>query len=250
MEKSNGQLGQQIILASNKEAIIGAWKSFKPMFAMFISSVESASSFHDEFIADTIDGYRLELLKTGQSDVAMGDNVLQESPYTTRLRPVTDISTFNSQKDVFLTKAVYRAIDVTLTGNTDQDTQIIADIESSLSLSNDSYVQSRFRFAEIGNWQPNFFRPHLQTKSVSNVFSTFGSSNFGEKRNKGDLSIGPMLPYEYEPPMPIWIGPLLAEPDCLQVYCGAGQIVEDTVTHELKIQRYPVVAYFEFLGVK
>lgn len=231
------------VVFGNKSAILEAWEGFEPLFATFISSTDTASIQDDDFIANTPDGYLLELLKCGQADAAMGTGALITAPYTTRLRAVTDVSLLGGDnKKVFLTKAIYRAFDVTLTGNVDQDTDTLDAIEGSLTTMNDAYVQSRFRFAEIGGWEPNYFHPHLAVRSSTNIFQTLSSSNFGKKSNKGDLSIGRSLPFCYEPPIPILLKGLKNVFDALQVYAMAGQWIDG------KIQRYPVLAEFEFIG--
>lgn len=228
------------------------WNRNTSLFATFISSTETANTQSNTHVADSINGGRLELLKGGQSATTMGTNVLTSSPYSTRMRPVTDISNFNAFDVLYLVKADFRVYDTTLTGDANQDAQILTEIEGSLTTyANDAYVQSRFRLAEIGGWQPNFFRPSLRFKEGPDVFGSSGTSNFGTKSNKGDLSIGFPMPYEFHPPTPFNMG---AKPqnveDALEFYAGCGQLVYDTVAAAFKIQRYPVYAHLEFLGAK
>lgn len=237
------------VVIGDKAKVLEMWSNNVPLFALFMSSVESANEQTEGHVASTIIGAKTALLAAGQAATSMGTNALTSSPYSTRMRPLNDISNLSNFAKIFLTKIHFRALDVTLTGDAGQDAQILTEIEDSLIIV-DSYVQSRFRFAEIGSWQPNFFRPSVKLKGGSDIFGTMNSSNFGTKNNRGDLSIGLMLPYEYNPPTPIDMGKAQATSDAIEVYAGAGQIVYDTVALANKIQRYPLIAYMEFLGVK
>lgn len=238
------------VVMGDKGKVLEMWTGNTPLFALFISSIEDAGTQTDTHIDNTIIGGRDGLLECGQAATAMGTTTLATSPYSTRLRPISDISNFADYDYLFLTKAEFRAYDVTLTGDAGQDAQILTELETSLSTTNDAYVQSRFRFAEIDGWQPNFFRPSLKLKEGSDIFASLNSSNFLKKNNKGDLSIGLSLPFEYNPPTPIYMGKPERIEDALICYAGAGQIIYDTVALANKIQRYPVHAYFEFIGVR
>lgn len=240
-------LDNHVVIANSTQEITNAWKGFTPLFATFASSTQSAASQTNGHIANTIDGYWLELLKCGQSDTEMGSPTLQSAPYSTRLRPTKDISGFSTFTEIYLTKATFQALDVTLTGDANQDSAVLTEIEDSLVSANDAYVQSRFLMGEIGGWLPNFFMPYISIKSGTNVFNSLAMSNFDTKNNIGDLSMGIMLPYEYIPPVPAFLGKMMNSNDCIEVFCGCGQIVDDGGTK--KIQRYPIIAQFEFLGV-
>ncbi len=239
------------VVMGEKNLVYELWDSGTSLFATFISSTETANSQTNAHVANTIDGGRLELLKCGQSATAMGSAALEVSPYSTRMRPVVDVSNFSAFDVLYLVKAVFKVYDVTLTGDPNQDAQILTDIENSLSSVNDGYVQSRFRFAEFGSWQPNFFRPTLRLQGGPDIFGNASTSNFAPKSNKGDISIGFPMPYDFNPPTPRNMGvkPQNRE-DALELYAGCGQLVMDTATSTLKIQRYPVYAHLEFLGVK
>ena len=239
------------VVMGDKGKVLEMWTGNTPLFALFISSVETAAPQTNAHIANTITGGRDGLLECGQAATAMGTATLTSSPFSTRLRPVSDISNFGDYDYLFLTKAEFRAYDVTLTGDADQDAQILTEIVDSLTSTNDAYVQSRFRFAEIDGWQPNFFRPSLRLKEGSDVFASLNSSNFtGNKANKGDLSIGLSLPYEFNPATPVFMGKPERVQDALLCYAGAGQAIYDSVAAVTKVQRYPVHAYFEFIGVR
>jgi len=237
------------VVMGDKAKVLEMWSNNVPLFALFMSSVETTPEQSATHVTDSILGGRDELLSAGQAATSMGTNALVASPYSTRLRPVSDITNLSNFTRIFLTKVEFHALDTTLTGDATQDAQILSDIEDSLIIA-DSYVQSRFRFAEIGGWQPNFFRPSLKLKDGFDIFGSLNSSNFIGKNNRGDLSIGLMLPYEYNPPTPIDLGKPSSTTDAIEIYAGAGQIIYDTVALVNKIQRYPIIAYVEFLGVK
>lgn len=238
------------VVAGNIEDTQGMWESHVPLFAIFTSSTESAETQTDGYVENSLDGGRLELLKCGASATTMGTNVLQISPYSTRLRPVTNLSKFKIYRKIYLTKITFNVLDTTLTGSLPQDAQIDTEISDSLISNNDAYVQSRFRFGTIGNWQPNFFRPSVSLKNGDDIFETMVSSNFDDKNNLGDMSIGAMLPFDYIPPTPHYLGQVLDINDAIRVYAGAGQIIHDTVAGVKKVQRYPIHCQMQFLGMK
>ncbi|MFN8359302.1 MAG: hypothetical protein U0264_05245 [Candidatus Kapaibacterium sp.] len=243
-------LGDPVIVGGPKE-VEQMWETYSPLFAIFMSSTETNNTQSNEHIDDSIDGGRLELINCGQSATTMGTRDLIVSPYSTRLRPVTNLSKFALYRKIYLTKIKFYPLDSTLTGEAAQDAQIDTEIQSSLTSLNDAYAQSRFRFSGLPPWQPNFFRPSLSVNGGDDVFDTLSSSNFGEqKNNRGDLSIGPMLPYEYIPPVAIFMGRVANLDEAIRVYAGCGQLVEDTVANEMKVQRYPIHCYIEFMGVK
>ncbi|MBK9249354.1 MAG: hypothetical protein IPM69_14885 [Ignavibacteria bacterium] len=238
------------VVAGSLEETQEMWEAHSPLFAIFMSSTESAETQTNDFVLSSLDGGRLELLNCGASATTMGTNVLQVSPYSTRLRPVTNLSKFKIYRKIYLTKITFNVLDTTLTGAIPQDAQVDTEISDSLITNNDAYVQSRFRFGTIGNWQPNFFRPSVSLKNGDDIFETMVSSNFDDKDNLGDMSIGPMLPYEYIPPIPHYLGQVLDLNDAIREYAKAGQIVQDTVAGVKKIQRYPIHCQMEFLGIK
>lgn len=231
--------------------MFGAWDVAEPIFSSFISSTETNDTPTDGHIANTIDGGYNELLAAGQASTSMGSSALTANPYSTRLRPITDVSMFSTYDLVYLIRAHFRALDATLTGNADQDAATLTAIENSLTSNNDAYVQSRFRLGEIGSWQPNFFRPYFSIKESGrgNVFGSMSSSNFADKNNVGDKSIGRMLPFFWDAVIPLNLGKIPNLRDALEVNAGVGQLV-DLGGGSLKIQRYPIIAEFEFLGVK
>lgn len=239
------------VVVGNKEGVEEMWQGYTSLFAIFISSTEDEATQTDTHVANTLDGGRLELLNCGASATAMGTKALVASPYSTRLRPVSNLSKFAAYNGIYLLKAEFTPLDTTLTGSAPQDAQIDTEIIDSLLTDNDAYLQSRFRFGSIGDWQPNFFRPSLRVQGGDDVFETLNNSNFGtSKNNLGDLSIGCMLPYTWKPAIPLYLGKVTDLNEAIIVHAGAGQIVEDTVLAVKKVQRYPVHCYMEFLGKK
>lgn len=239
------------VVAGTKEDVEEMWEGYTSLFALFVSSTEDDAIQTDTHVASTLDGGRLELLNCGASATAMGTKALAVSPYSTRLRPVSDLSKFAMYNKIYLLKAEFTPMDTTLTGAAPQDAQIDTEIIDSLLTDNDAYLQSRFRFGAIGGWQPNFFRPSLSVQGGGDVFEFLNSSNYGtSKNNLGDLSIGCMLPYTYQPVVPLYLGKVTDLNEAIKIHAGAGQIVEDTVLAVKKVQRYPIHCYVEFLGKK
>lgn len=238
------------VIAGNIEIMLAAWRSFKPLFATFISTTEINPSQSEEHIVSSVDGYYEELLRCGISHADMGGDDLLANPYSTRMRPLTDITEFAVFAEVFMTKASYYALDVTLTGDSEQDAAIITKIEESLLTSNDAYNQSRFRLSELGGWQPNFFCPYFAVREKGeDIFKSLAASNFGTKTNRGDRSIRKKLPCEYNAPLPVPLGKIPKDKNAFDVKAGAGQIIELSPGVR-KIQRYPLIAEFEFIGLK
>lgn len=99
------------------------------------------------------------------------------------------------------------------------------------------------------------FRPFLQTNGGSGK-KFFGSSGRtaipnpvnGDQQHLGDLTVGQILPYEFEPPFMLSLGKLDNSLSCIEIYAFAGQLYNDSGT--IKVLRYPVIAEVELLLLK
>jgi hypothetical protein len=207
------------------------------VLAMFMSSTEYTAPFTDTHITNEYYGYYNELLATGQaSTTGPGTPTLQASPYPTLLRPVTDLNPIYSAQRVFLESLEYYAYDPTLTGAAGQEAAVISAIYASKA-TDDAYLQSFYRNGLIANFQPNFFRPIFSIDD-QNVFTGIQSSNFGNKNNKGDLSIGLPLNKCFE------FYRDYSKVKRIRAYGGCSQIVD--VSGTKYYQRYPILCLATF----
>lgn len=162
-----------------------------PFYAIFMSSLETTADQTDTYISSAHDGYLTELEKIGQGSSAPGTHKLNNAsndPYSTRLRPVTNLDPIYNAQAVFIESIEFYGYDVTLEGSSSQDATTLAAIAASKS-TNDAYALSNFRNALIMNWQPNGCRPEVFIDR-DNILRGFSGSAFGDHNNLGDLSIG------------------------------------------------------------
>lgn len=201
------------------------------VLARFFSSTDTSREPSPAHIADTIDGYATEMERLAQSTSTIGTAKLQYDvptglPYSTRLRPLSDLAPLTGRANVRLVSVMFQAYDTMLTGGTGQDATTNTTVSDSVTpgtsgySSTDGYMQSRFRNSVVGGWQPNWFRPRLLVDGKSVFFRTISVTSLGS--HAGDLSIGLSLPW-------CWRG------DCsigrittgIDVYAGAWQRVDN-----------------------
>jgi hypothetical protein len=209
----------------------------------FLSSTDTSRSPSPSHIPSTADGYITELERLAQATPGTGSAQLQYDvglglPYSTRLRPLFDMRPLIGRRNVRLVAMTFQAIDTGVSGGTGQDTTTNATIADSITPGsagyspNGAYMQSRFRNAVIGGWQPNWFRPRVLVDGRSVFFRTIETTSLGS--SAGDLSIGLTLPW-------CWRG------DCalgrvsqgIEVYAGAWQRV-DNGGGDIKYIRYAI----------
>ncbi len=168
----------------------------------FFSSTDTSPSPSPTHIADATDGYITELARLAQSTPDIGSAQLQYgagAPYSTRLRPLFDMYPLIGRRNVRMVSISFQAIDTTMAGGTGQDAITAATVTGSITpgsagySGNEGYMQSRFRNAAVGGWQPNWFRPRLMVDGRSAFFRTIGVTSLGTRQ--GDMSIGLSLPW-------------------------------------------------------
>lgn len=201
--------------------------------AIWASTTQNAAVLTGSHITSTNDGYVNELLAIGQADTSPGLPTPAVSPYSTQLRPVSDLSVLYRARQCVLRKIEFKAYDTTLSGAAGQDAATLTAIFNSISSQNDVYVQSLFRNGEMGGWQPNWFRPSFSVNG-KDIFAGLSQSQFDNKANLGDLSIGLPLPYCREDYVNC------GKVEELKVYAQAAQYVAG------KYQRYLVLCLAEF----
>jgi hypothetical protein len=206
---------------------------------MWISSTMLSSENPATFIPNAIDGYVDELQELGQATTTIGTPGLIASPYSTIQRPITNFDPIIQAQNVYLDTIEYFAYDTTITGGLGQDAAVVAAIYASRT-GDDILPQSYFQngmFPGV-NWQPNFFRPSFQIDGQE-MIKGLAESNYGNKANVGDLSIGHPLPACFQ------INKALGKISSgVTSIAQLAQIVDDAGTN--KYQRYPILTIATF----
>lgn len=224
--------------------------------AYWFSSTEEAQTPTEDYVPDQAAGYwtssslgRVEHDRLAQMPTAPGSSALSASPYTTRLRPMTDTSFLTTAQKIVVTKIHFRAYDHRLTGAAEQDALTNAAIDASL-LTNNAYATSRFRGGIISDWSVNWFRPAFIIGGV-NVLRDLALPSIGSRdeygnlttTNAADLSVGIPCPWEFNDLYAVINnndGHQVTQPP--QVYAQLAQYIPTTG----KYVRYPVKCIAEF----
>lgn len=199
-------------------------------------SCNSLDPLQDAAVPDAHTGYVTALAAIGQAGTAPGASSPSASPYTTLLRPLTDLTPIYQARKVILRRIEFKVYDPTLSGAAGQDAATLSAISSSIASQNDMFAQSAFRSGELGGWQPNFFRPRWVVNGV-NLFRGLEKTGLGTQGNRGDASIGLPLPYCHEDYFD------LGKVESIEVYAQAAQYISTTNT----FQRYFVQCLCDFL---
>lgn len=178
--------------------------------ALWFSSTEAAATPTENYVPDTNNGYwtanglgYIEHDRLAQMASSPGTPAGAASPYSTRLRPMTDTRFLATAEKIVLTKIHFRAYDHRLTGAADQDAATNAAIDASL-LTNNAYVASRFRGGIVSDWSINWFRPSFIIGGV-NVLRDLQLPAIGSydalgnliSTNASDLAVGIPCPWEF-----------------------------------------------------
>lgn len=211
----------------------------------WFSSTDTSRAGEPTHIGNTTAGMWPEIERLGQAATDVGSGTLQYSTtgdglaYSTRLRPISDISRLYERQHVRIIWMAFNAYDTTTTGGTGQDAATLTAISDSLASTNDGYMQSRFRNSVLAGWQPNWFRPRILIDGRPVFFGPLDTTTLGSRL--GDLSIGLTLPYCWRGDMRIGrINKGIA------VYAQAAQRIDLGGGVE-RYQRYPVDAEIAFL---
>jgi hypothetical protein len=222
-----------------------------PHICIFGSTVDPTSGLVASFVTDADTGYVVELEKTGQHATGPGSAVFVENPYTTMLRPNSDLNDLYLRKgqDMLIESVLFFAVDATkvtptlmqpVAATEYQDPVVVADMITSQSTVMDANYASHFRNSMIGNWQPNWFRPSLFVNG-RNILANISKSQFagtgGSKNHRADMSIGLALPFSLDLALEIKGGITSIE--------AHGQVVQyiAQTAQARKYVRYPVFCY-------
>jgi hypothetical protein len=220
------------------------------VIARFFSSTDTNLTPSAAHIADTVDGYVTELERLAQATATTGTAKLQYDvglglPYSTRLRPISDLQPLIGRGSVRLISIMFQAYDTMAPSGTGQDATTNSTVTDSVTpgtagySSANAYMQSRFRNAVVGGWQPNWFRPRLLIDGRAVFFRSLDVTSLGTRA--GDMSIGLSLPW-------CWRG------DCtlgritrgIEVHAGAWQRI-DNGSGNVKYVRYAIDCELVFI---
>lgn len=209
---------------------------------IWISTTDTSKEFSASHIADSPFGFATELARTGQASATPGTASRQPDPYTIELLPVADLDPVYSADRVKLRRTFFCAFDPTLNpAGAGQNATAIAEIIASKG-GDRALLQSDYRFAQIGFWQPNFFRPILLCNNNPVVYGNLARAEV-DKGHQGHLSVG--IPNPWWSECDVHLGKVQSKG--LRAFAQMGQIIP---TAQL-IQRYTVYMVAEFqLGGK
>lgn len=198
----------------------------------------------DSDINDVWNGWQdvnLELKQLGNSvQIITGAEDIINSPYSSNMRLLDSLSTLQNAKEVMLVAVEFVAFDVTDTtvANSIQNQTVNSAIVASLSNTTGSDVITRASDTIPITWVNNFFRPNLIINGI-NVFDYLQKTGYGDGNNKGDLSMGQLLPYAHQPY-------LVLGSSVKDIQCAAtvGQIID--VSGDTWVKKYPLQATLIF----
>lgn len=167
---------------------------------LFASTTDTTvMGFSYDHVPNAVDGYVTEMERCSQSSSEMGTRSVRTNPYSTRMRPLSDMSDILTAEDGVLLEAVeFVGYDGTRIGSPDQNADNNAAIEASQTSVLDAYMASHVRAGILGNWQPNYCRPSIYIDDLD-VLNMADSSVVdpvsGTSGHLGDMSVGIPLPF-------------------------------------------------------
>lgn len=180
-----------------------------------------------------------ELEKLAQATAALPTrnsvyNFGTESPYSTRLVPLRDMSFLKNNQNAILRSINFYALDTTKTGSAYQHAATL-DAIINPATANDEYVRTKYLRNELAvTWQPTFFNPEFKI-SRKNILANV---NAGDGDGAAALGIGFGLPINFSD---LYYKPSIWNDFEVSGFCV--QYIEDTS----KFQRYPIICEAEFV---
>lgn len=234
--------------SSNIAWSLGYNRSF---VAVFTSCTDPNAPFWDinaTYVANSPTGYYTEYEKTFQSATDMGTRARSASnvPYSTCLRPVTNLAPLFASESVWFEKAKFSAYDAMKSGSTFQNaannTAIINGITSATF---GAWNSSRWLNGEVALTGVNYFRPGIFYNDGGTILDTLNTQvQINGANHQGDQSVGLDLPFCLEGGYA-----LDSQVENLLVYAGAAQYINGDVNAPLV--RYPVkcTLFFKLKGI-
>lgn len=209
--------------------------------ALFMSTTDpEQSTFDYDYVPNQPDGWVTELERCAQSSAAMGTTAIAANPYSTRLRPLADMSdVFAAQAGVLLEAIEFLGYDGTRAGSPAQNAANNTEIDASQTSVLDAYHASHFRNGVLGNWQPNYCRPSVYINDIdvlANMMDTGIVNPMGGGRNHvGDMGIGVPLPFVVPYYLPFDVV------SSVKVFGGLAQWIATSAEPTEKLVRYPLL---------
>jgi len=220
------------------------FKDYRIAQVRFLSSTQG-NLVTNGFIQDVWNGYintpNFELYRLGNSvQVVTGLEDLINLPYSSRLRQLDGIDVLKKGKKIMVVGVEFIAFDVTNTGvNTSIQNQTVNNaIITSLSNLTGADVITRGKNTIPITWLDNLFRPIVNINGI-NICDFTQKSAYGNGENKGDLSMGNLIPFS----LPVYL-PIGDTIQNIQINATCGQFVE--VGADLWCKKYPLMATLTF----
>jgi len=157
----------------------------------FFSTTQVGNQLTNGHITDSWLGYNDELEKLGNSVLIESDTDVLNEPYSSRLRPLDDMTFLKRAKNLLIVNLSITCFDTTLHGSAHQSTTANNILKDSLN-TDTPYPQTSFGNTIPLTWIRNYLNPIIKVNGTnilnSNTFNGFGTSN------KGDQSIGWLQP--------------------------------------------------------
>jgi len=211
----------RIISERMKEKVLES-KAFNSGILVAITSEEEAIKQSDSHVTNALNGYHTELAKCGETVADLPEaGEISSSPYTDKLRIVSDISHLASASHMIITKVVANVYDLQIEGSASQDAGIHTLIKASTANDFNVLPVSRTELGLMPNIALSYFRPMIQIKG-NNLWAGLGDT-FHQTKNKGDMSVGAEYPFIWE-----------------ENYLCSGKIIDDDNLKITGYSAYPI----------
>lgn len=191
----------------------GSWKT---TVLSFISTTQPPNEFSDSYINNSFLGYNDELEKLGNAVLIDSNTDVINEPYSSKLRPLDDISFLKRAKNVTFINFTISCFDTTKHGSIHQNATANNILKNSYN-TDSPYAQTNFNNTIPVTWLRNYFNPIVKVNGLNILNSN--SHNYFETDNKGDKSIGMMLPKKF------YLYHTVKQLDSLEIFGSVRQIL-------------------------
>ena len=200
------------------------------VYGLFISNPYHTANYKATDIPNSIPAMIELIERCGQDNTIMGTEELVPDPYPVRLLELDGLEqVYSSKRQVLLESMEIYTYDPKKIGSAHQDTNVNAEVTSSIGTQNQILPQSTYLYGMFGQAQPNFLRPSLYIDDRPYLTGM-------RSAHKGIGSIG--LPT----PLCRQFFKKIAPPDKIHFNCGAGTWIPG----EAKIRRLFVLGVLNF----
>lgn len=208
---------------------------------LFMSTTDTnQAGFDYSHVPNQPDGWVTELEQCAQSSAVMGSTAVGSNPYSTRMRPLSDMGDiYAAQAGVLLEAIEFIGYDGTRVGSPVQNADNNAAIEASQTSVLDAYHASHFINGVVGNWQPNYCRPSVFINDIDVLANMLDTEVMdpvsGARNHAGDMGIGVPLPFVVPYYLPF------DTVTSVRVYGGLAQWIGASAEPTDKLVRYPLL---------